>query len=220
MRRTSISTSRGILCLLVFALVLAVQVSRTLATRIESPTTTASVAAGVTPATLTLNEGRALNAFGKLPVAFVENTGQTDGRVRYYARGNRFGFYLTQQEVMLAFTGKKSDSGVALALRFIGANLRPRIEGSERAPGELNYLRGNDPAAWRTHVARYGEVTYRELWPGIDLRVREQSGVLKYEFHVQPGARPSDIRLAYRGATRLSLDESGALIIDLALIHI
>ena len=31
---------------------------------------------------------------------------------------------------------------------------------------------------------------------------------------MRPGARPSDIRLAYAGAAGLSLDESGALSID------
>ena len=44
---------------------------------------------------------------------------------------------------------------------------------------------------------------------GIDLRLREQSGVLKYEFHVRPGASPSDIRLAYGGADGLALDADG-----------
>src|SRR5262249_15721510 len=49
-----------------------------------------------------------------------------------------------------------------------------------------------------------------------NLLVREQSGVLKYEFHVRPGADPSDIRLLYGGADGLSIDRSGALAIDTA----
>ena len=44
-----------------------------------------------------------------------------------------------------------------------------------------------------------------------------QNGTLKYEFHVRPGARVSDIRLAYRGAKRLSLDRSGNLRIRTSL---
>jgi hypothetical protein len=118
--------------------------------------------------------------------------------------------------VVLAFTKTNVDSDVALALQFVGANPHAPMEGADRVPGDANYLQGNDPAAWRTHVTRYGLVVYRELWPGIDLHVREQSGVLKYEFHVQPGAMPSDIRLAYAGATGLSLDGSGALRLDTA----
>ena len=44
-----------------------------------------------------------------------------------------------------------------------------------------------------------------------------QGGTLKYEFLVRPGARVRDIRLAYRGAKRLSLDRQGNLRIRTAL---
>ena len=85
------------------------------------------------------------NDYAKLPVAFVENVGQADASVRYYAQGSRFGFYLTQKEVVLALTKENVDTGVALALRFIGGNPHARIEGVDRAPGEVNYLQGTDP---------------------------------------------------------------------------
>ena len=160
------------------------------------------------------SEARVRSDYARLPVAFVENAGQLDAPVRYYAHGTRYGFYFTQTEVVLALTKENADAGVALALRFIGSNPHARIEGVDRAPGDVNFLRGADPAQWRTGVARYERVAYRDLWPGIDLHVRGDSGVLKYEFHVRPGARPSDIRLAYAGADGLSLEESGALSID------
>ena len=38
------------------------------------------------------------------------------------------------------------------------------------------------------------------LWPGIDMVFRGTNAQLKYEFLVRPGARVSDIRLAYAGA--------------------
>ena len=41
-----------------------------------------------------------------------------------------------------------------------------------------------------------------------------QGQQLKYEFRVRPGARPADIRLAYTGAASLTLDSTGALLID------
>ena len=46
---------------------------------------------------------RAAAARTALGLGFVENRGQTDPRVRYYARGDDYGFYLTRDEVMLAF---------------------------------------------------------------------------------------------------------------------
>jgi hypothetical protein len=199
-----------------FASVILIDNARVSAARVDSRdkarvSATASATAGSAVAD---RDARVRNDYARLPIAFVENVGQTDPSVRYYAQGSRFGFFLTQKEVVLALTREQVDAGIALALRFIGGNPHARIEGVDRAPGEVNYLRGADPAAWHTHVARYGQVAYRDLWPGIDLYLREQSGVLKYEFHVRAGARPSDIRLAYAGATRLSLEASGALTID------
>ena len=69
----------------------------------------------------------------------------------------------------------------------------------------VNDLRGDDPSRWRTSVPLFRDVVYPDLWPNIDLRVREQSGVLKYEFHVRPGASPNDIGLAYDGAQGLAV---------------
>ena len=205
-------TKRG-LSLIAFVIVIAIGSSPASAIRSERQGTVAQAVTGHTTQALSVDESRALNNYGRLPLAFVQNIGQTDHRVRYYAQGNRFGFYLTQREVMLAFAGKDAGAGTALALQFIGANPHVEIEGGDRAPGEVNYLQGNDPAAWHTHVPRYATAIYHELWPGIDLHLYEQSGVLRSEFHLKPGARPSDVRLAYAGATQLSLDESGALLI-------
>jgi hypothetical protein len=42
----------------------------------------------------------------------------------------------------------------------------------------------------------------------------DQAKSLKYEFRVQPGAPVSNIRLAYTGASGISLDDAGALRID------
>jgi len=210
MSRQQITATRGTLGILAFACVIAIGNPPASATRLDSRVTSRAISDSAVAA----REERVRNDYAKLPVAFVENVGQTNASVRYYAQGSRFAFYLTQKEVRFALTKENVDSGVALALRFIGGNPHARIEGVDRAPGEVNYLKGTDPAAWHTRVARYGQVAYRDLWPGIDLYLREQSGVLKYEFHVRPGARPSDIRLAYAGAAGLSLDDTGALTID------
>ncbi len=81
----------------------------------------------------------------------------------------------------------------------------------------MNYLAGNDPANWHTGLSTYGEVVYKGLWPGIDMAFRGRAGTLTYEFLVQPGARVKDIRLAYVGAKKLSLDPAGTMLISTPL---
>ena len=108
------------------------------------------------------------NDYAKLPVAFVENVGQADPSVRYYAQGSRFGFYLTQKEVVLALTkgtsiqASRSRSGSSGAIRTHESKvwIAP--------PGKVNYLeapiqRHGTPASRATE-----QVAYRDLWPGID----------------------------------------------------
>ena len=164
---------------------------------------------------LTARQQRAADDYAKLPVSFVENQGQTDARVRYFAQGNGYSFFMTPSEVMLSFakdsTEQQTPQELALALRFVGGNPKVEPRGSERAPGVINDLRGVDPSMWHTGIAQYRDVVYPDLWPKIDMRLREQSGVLKYEFHVHPGASPSDIQLAYGGADGLALSETGGL---------
>lgn len=60
-------------------------------------------------------------------------------------------------------------------------------------------------------------MAYRALWPGVDLRLHEEAGTLKYEFLVRAGASPSAVRLAYAGASGISLDPSGALLVRTSL---
>jgi len=159
----------------------------------------------------------ALAAYGRLPLSFVENRGQADGRVRYQAQGPRYTFHFTRSQIALSFLKqapsrtRASAEGVALALRFLGANRDVALEGEDPAPGRVNYLRGDDPKRWRTALRTYRTVVYRELWRGIDMLVSGRDGQLKYEFRVRPGARPADIRLAYAGADGVAVDRDGAL---------
>jgi hypothetical protein len=156
----------------------------------------------------------ARSAYDKPPTAFIENRGQLDDEVRYYAQGQRYAFYLTRDRAVLSFLDSSAETGVTLALGFPGSTGRSSPRGLDHVDGDVNYFRGVDPTAWRTGVMRYATVAYRDLWPGIDLHLADHAGTLKYEFHVKPGALPSSVRLEYAGARGLSIDRSGALLID------
>ena len=55
------------------------------------------------------------------------------------------------------------------------------------------------PADWHADIPTYGQVIYRELWAGVDLKLREKDRTLKYEFHVlrrnakTPNTTPTEI---------------------------
>ncbi|MEE8155544.1 MAG: SBBP repeat-containing protein [Phycisphaerales bacterium] len=168
-----------------------------------------------------------------LPTGFVANNGQLDDAVAFYKRGSRFAAFCTTDGVTLVFTSRDDRAvrppaprrteqastrhGVVLNMRFVGANPEPIIEGIAEQPTRLNCLLGNDPTRWHTNVATHREIVYRDLWPGIDLVIRDDPGQLKYEFHVRPLADPTNIRLSYEGAETVSLDERGDALITTAV---
>jgi hypothetical protein len=157
-------------------------------------------------------ERSVLDSQRELPLSFVPNRGQTDKRVRFYTQAANHAFYFTQDKAVLSFT--KGKRGVALQLTPLGANAGATLEASDRGPGKVNYLVG---AERHTNIPTYGEVAYRDLWPGVDLVFRGRGGVLKYELHLRPGADPSRIGLAYGGAKRLSIGKAGNLLIQTPL---
>src|SRR5262249_35907613 len=68
----------------------------------------------VQAATSAPSHEEALSTYAKLPLAFVENRGQRDPRVAYYARGSHVAFYFTQEEVVLALgSGPAKEPGTA-----------------------------------------------------------------------------------------------------------
>lgn len=135
----------------------------------------------------------------------IENRGQLDQAVRYYAPGARATVYFTGdglvfdlKEEIPAQHGRDLDRfggpgkiaepeepasrrGCAVYLRFEGANSAARVETRRQLAARYNYFLGCDPAGWHVDVPAFAEVVYRDLWPGADLVWREETGSLTYE---------------------------------------
>ena len=79
--------------------------------------------------------------YGKLPLSFEANQGQTDSQVKYFSRGKGYTLFLTTTEAVLALPQFPS----VLHMKLIGANPAPQITGLEELPGKSNYLIGNNP---------------------------------------------------------------------------
>jgi len=116
--------------------------------------------------------------YGTLPLAFVQNQGQTDPQVRFLAQTGGASVFFTPNEAVFAF--RRANQGLALRLAFLGAHPEPLIAGASPYQGKVNYLVGGDRARWRTGLPTYGEIIYRQVWPGIDVAFRGGNGQIKY----------------------------------------
>jgi len=177
--------------------------------------------------------------YGKLPLHFEANRGQTDPRVRFFARGPGYSFFLLPDEAVMRL--QKADRGSRIAdrgspqmpsstfnprsstldfrssvlrMKLAGANRQPRLSGMDELPGKSHYFLGADPRQWKTDAPTYGKVKYEGVYPGIDLVYYGNQQQLEYDFIVAPGADPKQIKLSFSGAERMRVDESGDLILE------
>jgi uncharacterized protein (TIGR03437 family) len=96
-------------------------------------------------------------------------------------------------------------------MKFAGASAAARAEPFRRLPGKTNYLRGADPAQWRTGVPQFGGVRYANLLPGIDL-IYHADSKLEYDLWLSPRVSPRRIVMEFSGAQTVRLDRDGGLI--------
>jgi hypothetical protein len=97
-------------------------------------------------------------------------------------------------------------------MQLLGGN--PAVQLAAAAPnaGKANYFIGNDPSKWHSNVPLFGGVTYRNLYPGIDLAFHGAGKQLEFDYLVSPGADPKTIALGFLGADKINTDAAGDLV--------
>jgi hypothetical protein len=164
------------------------------------------------------------DSYGKLPLHFEANLGQTHGDVHFLSRGSGYVLYLTSNEAVFVLKTpnpgarrgaheKPRASTTVLRMAIVDSNPRPQISGLDALPAKVNYFVGKDPAKWRSNVSTFARLHYRDVYPGIDLFYYGNQRQLEYDFIVAPGADPRRILLDFVGADALEIDAEGDLIL-------
>jgi Abnormal spindle-like microcephaly-assoc'd, ASPM-SPD-2-Hydin/Beta-propeller repeat/HYDIN/CFA65/VesB-like, Ig-like domain len=174
---------------------------------------------------------RVVSSYGKLPLSFEPNQGQTSEQVKFLSRGRGYSLSLTSDEAVLALRigageaqrkGETASAGsqpvktAVLRMKLAGANRSPQVRGLDELPGKSNYFIGKDPKKWHTNVPNYTKVHYQDVYPGIDLVYYGNQRQLEYDFVVAPGTDPKAITLEIVGtkvSSKTSLAENGDLVI-------
>jgi beta-lactam-binding protein with PASTA domain len=160
-------------------------------------------------------------SYGKLPLSFEPNLGQTAKEVQWLARGPEYTLYLTGPDAVLQLNAilpaaKPGEpltiNSSALRMNLLGAKAAEREGGEEPEQGKANYFTGNDPTKWQRDVPMYAKVHMQGVYPGVDLKYYGHRGELEYDFVVSPGADASAIRLRFDGA-KPTLAANGDLVL-------
>jgi gliding motility-associated-like protein len=176
------------------------------------------------------------NAFGQME--FVQNKGQWDKRVNYKGDFSTGSFFLenkgftvllhkpedvkTLSEIKHGIHSSKSPKLPALKdfifhsfaynVTFLGANINPERIPDKALPTYNNYFIGNDKSKWSGDCKIYTAVTYKNIYPNIDVRYYSTQNKLKYDFIIHPGGNPAAIALRYDGGVKLSVKNKALII--------
>ncbi len=234
------SASRGWVCAFCTLSILAIVAVAWLILSPAKSGTTANSATGKAFAA-TAARDRIQADYAALPLAFEQNQGQTDARVKYMARGNGYILFLTANDAVFLLRSPSAESETSTELRgtelramgpaqrnthrnstavvrmqLVGGNSRAKISASNQVPGKSNYFLGSDPNQWRTDVASYARVSYQDVYPGVNLAFYGAQRQLEFDFVVAPGADPAPLNFNFTGAQRMKTDDSGNLVISSA----
>ena len=153
------------------------------------------------------------SGFGKVPLQFEANQGQSDKAVCFLTHGPGYSLFLKPAEAV--FVGNQQKPAV-IRMHLVGSNLAAPMTGEEPLSGRVNYLSGSDPKQWVTNVATCQRVRATGVYKGIDLIYYGTRSQIEYDFVVKPGSDPGTIKLAMASPAQAKIDQDGALTLSTA----
>jgi hypothetical protein len=158
-------------------------------------------------------------ATGGAPLIVVENAGQFGDGARYQATGRGVTLWIADDALWITAMKEKQSSGedsggpagetsgpkkgVALKLTFPGGKTGPKIEPFGRLETKISYFRGSDPQKWNPDVPVWSGVRYVDLYPGVDLEIAGEDGILAPRFVVRDSGRAGAAKFFEKATLRI-----------------
>lgn len=162
-------------------------------------------------------------------VEFIENKGQWDPKIKFMSKVGAGAFFLQKtgytviqhnpkdldklsKKVHGKNIGRANPANSTVInshtynVEFVNANPSPEITADKELSTVNNYFIGNDKSKWAANCKIFQGVTYKNMYPGIDVRYYiDGAQRLKYDLIVHPGADPENIALRYDGVNKLTI---------------
>jgi hypothetical protein len=150
-------------------------------------------------------------AYFRLPLRFESATAESSDA--FVARGSGYAVAVSAAGASLLLGDGSRNGPRRVTMSLAGGNRQARASARRELPGVSNYLIGNDPSRWVTGVSGFGEVEYRGVYRGVDVVYYGNQQKLEFDFVVAPAASSDGIALAFDGASGVSVDPGGDLVI-------
>lgn len=138
------------------------------------------------------------------PFVFVENKGQITGPADFKLESSAATVFVNSsglhyQWTQLLQSGQNETYRMDILLEGTNPHGKP-IADQANIYFENTFTKGRQIKA-----GSFERITYKDIYPGIDWVLYIKDGELEYDFVVHTGAKSTDIRLKYEGATSLEL---------------
>ncbi len=97
--------------------------------------------------------------------------------------------------------------GHVYEVKFLNANPNPIPVPDKLQTNYNNYFLGNDKSKWAGGCKIYGAITYKNIYPNIDVHYYTDNGQLKYDIIVNPGGDINRVALYVDGVDDLKLKD-------------
>jgi gliding motility-associated-like protein len=163
-------------------------------------------------------------------IEFIENKGQWDDNIQFKAKIPSGNIYLEANQLTYQFYDEQDMARYhdlhhglvkktsaedyimdvhSFKVKFLNAS-SDQISPSVPTSDYENYFIGNDQTKWASHVKKYNQAAYQNIYPSIDLKFYLKEHFLKYDFIVKKGGDAAQIQCDYNGVEGIFL-EKGAL---------
>jgi hypothetical protein len=156
----------------------------------------------------------------------------TDGQLTFHLKNNGISYQLNridawkkredseQRKTPLALkdTSLVPDQSTIyrLDINWLNANTKANITKGNHLEGYNNYYLEQCPNG-AVNVKSFENITYQNIYSGIDLKWYQKDGHLKYDYMVAAGADYKQIQLNIEGAEKISINSNGELVLETPL---
>ncbi len=168
--------------------------------------------------------------YGKLPLRFEKNTGQTDENVDFISHNNNYTLFLSPTKATFSLEKEKNINNFVnktkvnrettnvnatdvLTMELVGANIDAKAIETDKLATTSNYFLNNDKKYWQTNIENFAKVQYQNIYPGIDIVYYGNQKQLEYDLVVSPYTSPDIINLQFSEAQDLTINNEGDLVI-------
>jgi len=179
-----------------------------------------SALAGQTDANATMKADAATARRDAISKMFLENDGQWDKRALFHTAKDGMSYWVRKDGVTLDIgstelkDGKHVRTGHAVNMQFVGANRKAEVRRLDKKSMRTDYILKDKGVL---SPDSFGRVEVEDLYPNVDVHHYFSQGKARYDIVVNPGAKPSDVRIQFRGADDLTIDKDGDLGIKTSL---